>query len=165
MSDCNRFERDYGRNRSGELNTSESEWMLRHSQTCRFCAGYTKDEDNLRGLLKGQTDYQPQPGFDIRLQDRIRHGTQNVVQFRPGRGYLIPRWAAISAGLVTGLAAGAFLLLTPSSDNDGFNKATVVASTVTAGQKDSLAERDDSVKVPSDSYHLDQHSTTVSEDR
>jgi len=162
MSDCDRFEREYGRLTRGELEQRESDALREHSRLCPNCATFTPESDSLRSLLMGQPAYRPSIAFERQLDTAIQ-GKQPVFKTSRQVGSL-QGWASIGAGMATGLAIGFFMLLAPQSvDNRTVASAPVMVAANRSSVSDSAASHRDSLKQEERPYQLDENSRTVSE--
>ena len=181
MIHCEQFENRYEQWREGRVTAEQDEEMQRHLADCPYCRTVDSETIRLRKLLVSSPELEPSVGFDYRLRRRLEELSS------PGkvrRRSIIPRWAALGAGLATGLAVG-FALLLPFMEND--QEPAIVESadiSVLATQQivsddpetvqyysdttefsaDTMAYPDDQSQ-PESTYNPDQHSQMVSTDR
>jgi len=161
MSVCEQFERDFGRYQTGGLSQANMAALADHVSKCPHCAAFTRENSSLRNLLSIQPTFQPRPGFERRLSERLR-GTTETYRV-PVRRRLSSGWAAAGAGLATGLAVGFFVLLAPhTTDNIAVNSAPPLAAVDLKASRDSIESKMDTIKALESLYELDQNSRTVS---
>jgi len=160
MNECENFERDYQRYRSGDLPLQTSEAHARHLALCPHCAAYSGAHDSVRTLLGAAPLYQPASGFEDRLRARRIEGVRKSVGNHRRFPVSLP---AIGAGLATGFAIGFFALFTPdSTDSIPGVPAAVVADAGLKEKADTVKSDRDSIQTPTTGYQLDRRSRLVS---
>lgn len=160
MTDCDIFEQEYQRYIDGTLPKDSAARLDAHRRSCSHCGVFDQTGYRLRETLRKAPIRQPRVGFEMRLDyalaDRGRGSRATSRQ-------AVPKWAAISAGLATGLALGAFLLIAPrSSDKSGGVQPFPSAQIAARAQIDSSADRKDSLKESTEYYSADGRSRLVS---
>lgn len=164
MSDCERFEGGYLAWKNGRLAEDEAAALARHAHSCPHCAGLQEGSLRLRELLKNQPAYEPTPGFEWRLERKIKAVIAGGTRERSVSWPLLPRWAALGAGLATGLAVGVILLTAPGLNDDQPKQETQLAAQkpLAEGDHDTLSAKRDSIAVPAGHYDAGTRSRTVS---
>jgi len=168
MITCEQFEGSFRAWKEGGLGTGEEEEMRRHASACAFCASYDGDTARLKVLLNRISLRDVSPGFDLRLQRRIREAAGERLNKKRAPDKVLPRWAAWGAGLATGVVIGVALLMPSGSlDNSRSQLAENEVIPVEHSDQAVIAPADsasDSTTVPQDLYRMDEHSQTVSTD-
>ena len=144
MVDCENFERHFQLYRTGGLSQEDATAFAEHAHSCPHCAGLTQESGRLRALLSSFPDYQPRPGFEMRLNANLSGGARQHIFYTPARVPLLPRWAAVGTGLATGLAVGVILLTTPHTTGNVRPSTPVFASAAHSTEKDSIKSQKDS---------------------
>ena len=167
MIGCEEFERDYQSWQSGSMNSAMAEAMHQHTVDCVHCRAWETNTSSLRRLLKGQPVLNPGRDFEARLHQRIvRDRTTTTVTSTMLPSYA-PRWAALGAGLVTGLAIGGILLMPSQVDKSDVSSVSVqgILASQDAHSRaigDSLADRKDSLEADNSHYDMNRNSQMVS---
>ena len=164
MIACEDFERHYLDFSLGRATPFTPEEMQRHRETCPYCASLTAETGRLRGLLGGALTLKPRTGFEMRLQQRLNNLGNRAAPRQPA----YPRWAALGAGLATGLALAVFVILPRFTGQDSTPATAVSPGSYTqtaANIPDSLTNEEDSTGDTSYQYDADAHSRMVSTPR
>jgi anti-sigma factor RsiW len=162
MVDCENFERHFQLYRTGGLSQEDAATFAEHAHSCPHCAGLTQEGGRLRALLSSLPDYQPRPGFEMRLNANLSVGARQRITYKPARVPLLPRWAAVGTGLATGLAVGVILLTTPHTTGNNRSAAPELAAASNIAEKDTINARKDSIRTGETPYDLDGRSEMVS---
>jgi len=136
--------------------------MEDHFSSCQYCVDISEETIDIREAVVGVPEIGPSADFEYKLNRRISdliYGSKGSVAAHKGK---LPRWAALGAGLATGLAIGAVLLLStnqPSTEqiaeNDGMGEDyEMVVDTTTLP--------DDTLNTVNEPYQLDNRSRMVS---
>lgn len=166
MIDCELFESRYKIWNSGTLSDEIGEQMVQHHTYCSHCQSLTSDLEDVRMILGSLRKHEPSPRFDYRLKNRIDEYEKKRSQPASGRS-IIPRWAAMGAGIATGLAIGLAVLI-PLKQGGIDPISTPGEMTIASARKPADMDRD-SLNIGSDSlskeqkgYNPDRLSQTVS---
>lgn len=168
MVNCESFESNFGAWQEGKLEEDLHTGMEHHASNCDHCAKFNGETHELRDLLRSSSVFEPTTGFDFRLQRRISEVVDGKAYSSRKNRTLIPRWAAMGAGLATGAAIGLALLLPSDQGNPGLSKMIAeAADPVSVSSNDqliadtSMSEND---STDQDMYllDLDRMSQTVS---
>jgi len=169
MITCERFEKGFEAWQSGKLNPEEAELFRRHVIECAHCRAFTPAAYHLRELTVSLPQVEPSPGFTYRLSNRLNELSTRDVKTTRASGRLLPRWAALGAGLASGLAVGLIIILSPNSDDmskPGISMTgTPVASHETApiNLVDTTKDIEDSLEAAEQLYDLDRKFQVVSD--
>ena len=167
MASCEQFERNYQGWKSGRLSPELQAEMSRHILECPDCAALTEETGQLRALLGSLPKLEPTPGFEYQLQNRLRESPPSKATGSRA-SYLIPRWAALGAGLVTGVVVGVTILVTTDRQTGSpapTEPIAVAERTTEAPLEDTLSVPGDTTVRPERLYSPDRHSQVVSTDR
>ncbi len=164
MASCNFFEENYEAWKNGTLGTGDEEEMRHHASQCSFCAAFGEETAKLRAALSELPEFQPSSAFEFQLRRKIKEAGSRATRKQVN----MPRWAAIGAGMATGIAIAVAVLIqmnpnSPASSPYLANQPTRDISAPVIAQvadKDTLA--DDTSRVTEPSYDLSRHSQTVS---
>ena len=105
MITCERFEKDYIAWQNGKLSPQDEELFHQHVSECPHCKAYTQAAFHLRELTMSLPVFEPSPAFKFRLNGRLNDiSSTNQKPDRSG-ARLLPRWAAMGAGLASGFTA------------------------------------------------------------
>jgi len=171
MISCERFENYFEAWQENRLNSEDGQAMHLHASQCAHCAKLELETVQLRGMLTGCLQYEPSPGFEFRLQRRISEEKNGELIQHSRKSAVLPRWAAMGAGLATGVAIGvAFLIPTdPGSSSSNQLAIETSGSTLKSNNQQLVATMVDSIKdtsdVNEDPYNINKHSRMVSTDR
>jgi len=168
MITCERFEKDFESWRSGKL-TPEDETLIRqHARECPHCQAFNQAAFRLRELTLSLPQREPSAAFKYRLSARLNDlALQPVKPLRAG-GRLLPRWAALGAGVASGLALGLVLVLSTGPENQSTPGLSIGTGQLASNEEMLIKDVDtsdvgnDSVKIPERSYDLETHSQVVS---
>ncbi|MDP8239266.1 MAG: zf-HC2 domain-containing protein [Candidatus Hatepunaea meridiana] len=171
MITCDRFEDNYEAYQSGKLPPEQEDLLRRHVAECEHCQIFAQSTYRLRVITASLPRVEPSPNFRFQLDKKIRM----LSGARSGKIHsnrsVIPRWAALGAGLATGLAVGLIILLTPEStdfaelDTSPSNIEVVKQEQLASELTDSTDAADDSLEVPEQSYNPDKYSQVVSTEK
>jgi len=163
MLTCEDFERHYLDFSAGRPISVSPDEIRQHRASCRYCARLTTGTAQLHTLLTGLPALEPRAGFELRLQHRI--ATQSDVVRAPQRAF--PRWAALGAGLATGLALAVFVILPKFTGDETAPAGPVVGPGSIAVEAadnipDTSARDRDSTRDSISNYDAGRHSRLVS---
>lgn len=162
MINCEQFENNFLSWQDNKLEASQSDEMRNHYSSCQFCGDITSETIELRESLAGVSEQGLSAEFEVNLNRKINELVYgNKAQRRYNRAKL-PRWAALGAGMATGLAIGVVILM--PSNQGSLNQYTAVnqideGSTIVV---DTITNESDSSKSINEEYKLDDRSKLVS---
>lgn len=177
MLSCEQFERDYIIWKEGKAAPDIDGEMRLHVANCAYCAKYNINLSSIRNSLSRQPIFEPSPEFDTTLCNRIvgiriHRAVRDLTPERKA-----PNWAALGAGLATGLAIGIIAILPRSANHLEITNtalidttppgAPLVAEVIPVEQKEPSLDSvrmhvNDSVKVETPPYDAGRHSRVVS---
>ena len=168
MVSCNYFEDNYEAWKQGKLDANDENIMRLHASQCAHCLSFSDDVQRLRASISELPQLEPEPGFEFRLRKRIREASSS--RFRKHRKMaLLPRWAAIGAGMATGIAIGYIVLLQFNPEERVSPQFTAqqpapmsVHSLVADQSEDADTLQNDTLDSTAPHYDLSRHSETVS---
>lgn len=171
MIDCNLFEQHFDDWKADRLSPDKAAELAHHAESCSYCRLKSRETSRLKSLLVSSPQVEPAPGFEFRLRQRIADAErgQTVVPKQPAT--LIPRWTALGAGIVAGLAIGIALFLPSNTTNNLMTESSTVHTEMADGGmvvepvRDSLETFDDTLKGFEEPFDADRHSQAVSSDR
>lgn len=117
MINCEQFEDNFLNWKNNNLETSQSIEMRNHSASCKFCADITIDTIELRESIAGISAQEPSGDFEVNLNRRISEIVYENKAQKQLRRAKLPRWAALGAGMATGLAIGIIILIPANQNN------------------------------------------------
>ena len=170
MHTCDHFEKNYMAWKSGNSTPEETRLFEQHAGECENCRDFNEEIYLLRQQTASIPLAEPSIRFLHQLDNRIREA-EETGQKSKAHGRVIPRWAAMGAGLASGLAVGAILLLNPGSGDiseteSGLAQVPEMEELIASPQEsDSMLNLRDSLNVPEGHYNLNERSQTVSADR
>ncbi len=170
MVSCEQFESNFEAWKSDKLSPELQTEMSRHASECPYCGALCGDTVRLRALLGSLPKLEPSPGFEFRLRNRLKERMTPETERR--RGYRrIPRWAALGAGLATGVVIGVVILAPSDKETPGLNGISPSAPAIALSEpgimpaEDTLAGPTDTASVPEPLFSPDRHSQAVSTER
>jgi hypothetical protein len=163
MINCEQFEDNYLNWKNNNLEASQNDEMKIHFSSCQYCAEVTTETIEMRESIAGISEQGLSEDFEVNLNRRISELVyDNKSQKRFNRAKL-PRWAALGAGMATGLAIGVMILM-PS--NQGSMKQLVgdiqVEELPLIMVVDTTTHDIDTSKSVNEPYRLDDRSKMVS---
>ena len=173
MISCDWFEQNYGQWKDGRLGAEAVREMSAHSDSCPYCASHDRDVFKIRRLVSQAPTYNQPVGFELRLTKRLEEAEgaadshSSRVRDRGSETGFIPRWAALGAGLATGVFVGLVFLI-PGNRNENSQTVMTAESTVVTGVQqvtDSTNLAADTTLPADHSFDIDQHSRVVSDHR
>lgn len=166
MIDCDYFEDQYSAWRNGKLPDELSNDMRNHQGSCHFCRSFSTEIAGIRDSLRMLPDVEPSPGFKQTLMNKVMSGNGAAVNIGRRRVHLMPRWAAMGAGLVFGLVFGFIFVYPLGEENMLTPSSNRVPSTFADANIDSnLLKQDslnDSIDVDENGYDTQGKSQLVS---
>ncbi len=131
MISCESFEKNWSDWQAERLSPQMASEMRAHSVECAHCNSYNADIDLLKNTLKNQPIYQPSEDFSANLKTAIL-SLKYKGRARPAPNQmLVPRWAVLSAGIITGFAISLLFLLPVEVNKPIETGLTVVAPSST----------------------------------
>jgi hypothetical protein len=168
MVACDRFERDYEAWRKGELTTEDGESFQKHFSSCTDCQLFAESFSTLRQRLAALPQQEPSVRFKYQLNRKINDISAGDYK---GRSFanIFPRWAAVGAGIATGLTLGLVIIIL-NIDNGKTNTSMLADNAniesheqfASNGMPDSTEQKSDTMNVPEGNYRLDKYSQAVS---
>ncbi|NQT35189.1 hypothetical protein HQ587_08365 [bacterium] len=167
MITCERFEREFEAWKNDKLPSEEDEQFNKHVAECSHCSSFELSHFRLRDLTSSLPSVEPSASFEYRLNSRINELDDSGVRGYKRERKLLPRWAALGAGLATGIAVGLIIVLTPGTedmtDPGNHQTASVAMHETVDGELEDSSDIDrDSIEIPESLYEIDRHSQTVS---
>ena len=175
MYDCDKFEIRYMERQQGQLDSDEQAEFDQHLSTCDHCAALDLNTIQLVETMQSLPQMDPPVGFEFRLKRRIEEGTVAGQRDRSRRRGFKPSWAALGAGLATGMAVAIALIIPSKSVDNGSNPLIGAGSSgdislasqdmITPETQDSLDLLRDSLGVKASHFNIDRYSQVVSSEK
>ena len=162
MINCEQFEENFIAWKNESLEASQSNAMKQHFSTCQYCVDISVETIEIREAVVGVYGAGPSEEFKYNLKSRISDLLYRNKEITATHKAKLPHWAALGAGIATGLAIGIVLLMPSKQENSSQYVANNQLEKDTEMVVDTTTLPADSLDAVNETYQLDNRSRMVS---